>query len=476
MMSPAAGAPASGARGKAIGVSIAAAVGGFLFGFDSSAINGAVDSISSHFELNPFLTGFIVSIALLGCAAGAWYAGRLADSWGRRRVMLLAAVLFVISSLGSGFTFSVPDLLIWRVLNGLSIGTASVIAPAYISEVAPAATRGALGSLQQLAITIGQLVVLTSNKSLAGAAGGASDNLWLGVEAWRWMFLVGVIPAAVYGVLAFLIPESPRYLVLRGQFDQARGVLSRVSGETDPEGKTEEIRATLQKEHRSSFADLRGPRFGLHALVWVGIGMAALQQLVGINAIFYYSTTLWKSVGFSESSSFTTSVITAGINVVMTVVAMLFVDKVGRRKLLTIGSIGMFVSLVLTAVAFSQQVGSGDAVSLPGMYGPLALVGANAFVVFFALSWGPIMWLMLAEMFPNRMRAMALALGTATNWIFNFIVTFAFEPMTEKVGLSWLYGIFAFFALVSLIFVRRAVPETKQMELEEMTGETHQAG
>src|SRR5699024_9416965 len=294
------------------------------------------------------------------------------------------------------------DLLIWRVLNGLSIGTASVIAPAYISEVAPAATRGAFGSLQQLAITIGQLVVLTSNKTLAGAAGGASDTLWLGVEAWRWMFLVGVVPAAVYGVLAFLIPESPRYLVLRGQLDQARGVLADVSGEPDPAGKTEEIRKTLQKEHRSSFADLRGPRFGLHALVWVGIGMAALQQLVGINAICYYSTTQWKSVDFSESSSYSTSVITAIINVAITEVAMLFVDRVVRRKLLTIGSIGMFVALVLTTVAFSQQVGSGDDVSLPGAYGPLALVGANAFVVFFALSWGPIMWLMLAEMFPNQ--------------------------------------------------------------------------
>ncbi|WP_406134927.1 sugar porter family MFS transporter [Streptomyces sp. NBC_01089] len=460
--------------GKAVGISIAAAVGGFLFGFDSSVINGAVDALGSHFHLGSFLSGFVVSIALLGCAVGAWYAGRLADSWGRRRVMVLGAVMFIISSIGSATAFSVPDLMVWRVVGGLAIGIASVIAPAYISEVAPAKGRGALGSLQQLAITVGQLVVLSSNKGLAGAAGGASQNLWFGMAAWRWMFLVGVIPALVYGLLALLIPESPRYLVLKGEYGKAAGVLGRVTGESDPEGKVAQIRETLDKEHRSSFADIRGKRFGLHPLVWVGIIMAAFQQLVGINAIFYYSTTLWKSVGFSESSSFTTSVITAGINVVMTVVAMLFVDRVGRRRLLTIGSIGMFLSLLLTAVAFSQQHGSGDHVSLPGPYGPLALVGANAFVVFFALSWGPILWIMLAEMFPNRMRAMALAIGTASNWIFNFIVTFAFEPMTRQVGLSWLYGTFAFFALASFFFVRGKVPETKQRELESMTGETYQ--
>ncbi|MFG3103629.1 sugar porter family MFS transporter [Streptomyces sp. NPDC048182] len=464
---------AQGARGKALGVSIAAAVGGFLFGFDSSVINGAVDALSDHFSLGSFLSGFVVSIALLGCAVGAWYAGRLADSYGRRPVMLMGSAMFIISSVGSALAFSVPDLMVWRVIGGLGIGIASVIAPAYISEVAPASGRGALGSLQQLAITIGQLVVLSSNKGLAGAAGGASQDLWLGMQAWRWMFLVGVIPAAVYGILALSIPESPRYLVLRGEDEKAAGVLERVSGEPDGAAKVREIRETMREEHKSSFADIRGSRFGLHPLVWVGILMAAFQQLVGINAIFYYSTTLWKSVGFSESSSFTTSVITAGVNVVMTVVAMLFVDRVGRRRLLTIGSIGMCVSLLATAIAFSQQQGSGDDVTLPSPYGTIALLGANLFVVFFALSWGPILWIMLAEMFPNRMRAMALAIGTAANWIFNFLVTFSFEPATSHIGLSWLYGFFALCALLSFFFVIAKIPETNQRTLESMTGDTH---
>lgn len=467
------GSGAATRKGKALGVSIAAAVGGFLFGFDSSVINGAVDSLTSHFHLGSFLSGFVVSIALLGCAVGAWYAGRLADSWGRRNVMLLGAGMFIVSSVGSALAFDVPDLMVWRVIGGLGIGIASVIAPAYISEVAPAGGRGALGSLQQLAITVGQLVVLSSNKGLASAAGGASQDLWWGLQAWRWMFLVGVVPAAVYGVLAMTIPESPRYLVLKNRFDDAAGVLERISGEPDGRAKVDEIRQTLSKEHRSTFNDIRGPRFGLHPLVWVGIIMAALQQLVGINAIFYYSTTLWRSVGFSESSSYTTSVITAAVNVVMTVVAIMFIDRVGRRRLLTIGSVGMFLSLLLTAIAFSQQHGSGKGVSLPSPYGSLALVGANAFVVFFALSWGPVMWVMLAEMFPNRMRAMALAIGTASNWIFNFIVTFAFEPATRNVGLSWLYGAFALFAFLSFFFVRAKIPETKQQTLESMTGDTY---
>ncbi|MYT71860.1 sugar porter (SP) family MFS transporter [Streptomyces sp. PsTaAH-137] len=463
-----------GTRGKAIGIAVAAAVGGFLFGFDSSVINGAVESLTDQFTLGSFMSGFVVSIALLGCAAGAWFAGRLADRFGRRAVMVVGAVLFVLSSVGTATAFNVPSLLVWRVVGGLGIGVASVIAPAYISEIAPAKGRGALGSLQQLAITIGQLVVLSSNAVLSHWAGGPSRDLWWGIEAWRWMFLVGVVPAVIYGVLALLIPESPRYLVSRGRLDQAAEVLGRVSGETDPRAKVAEIQQTISAEHRPSFADIRGNRFGLHPLVWVGIIMAALQQLIGINAIFYYSTTLWHSVGFSTGDSFITSVITAGINVVMTVVAMLFVDRVGRRRLLTIGSIGMFVGLLMAAVAFSQQHGTGANVSLPGSWGPVALVGANVFVVFFALSWGPILWIMLAEMFPNRMRGYALAIGTASNWIFNFIVTFSFEPMTKHVGLSWLYGAFAFFAVVALVFTRTKVPETTGQELEAMTGEVHQ--
>lgn len=455
---------------KVIGVTIAAAVGGFLFGFDSSVVNGAVDSIQENFALSSFVTGFAVAIALLGCAVGAWFAGRLADSWGRKKVMLLGSALFVISSVGSGLAFSVPDLMLWRVLGGLGIGIASVIAPAYIAEIAPAKWRGALASLQQLAITIGIFAALLSDALLAGAADGASNDLWFGVEAWRWMFLVGVVPALVYGILATLIPESPRYLVGQHLDEEAAAVLANITGELHPDERVHEIRLTLRKEARSSFADIRGPKFGLQPIVWVGITMAVLQQLVGINAIFYYSTTLWRSVGFTEDQSFTTSVITAVINVAMTFVAILFVDRIGRRKLLMAGSIGMFVGLVMASVAFSQATGSGDEVSLPSPWGAIALVGANLFVIFFASTWGPIMWVMLGEMFPNRMRAMALGIGTAANWIANFAVTLAFPPLTSSVGLWVIYAGFALFAALSFLFVKSNIRETKGMELEDMLG------
>ncbi|KZF09606.1 MFS transporter [Rhodococcus sp. EPR-279] len=455
---------------KVIGVSIAAAVGGFLFGFDSSVINGAVDSIEDHFLLGSFTTGFVVAIALIGCAVGAWFAGSLADRWGRKKVMLLGSALFVISSIGSGLAFSVPDLMLWRVLGGLGIGIASVIAPAYIAEIAPAKWRGSLASLQQLAITIGIFAALLSDPLLAGAADGASNDLWFGIEAWRWMFLVGVVPALVYGLLATLIPESPRYLVGQHLDEEAARVLAEITGELHPDERIHEIRLTLRKESRSSFADIRGPKFGLQPIVWVGITMAVLQQLVGINAIFYYSTTLWRSVGFTEDQSFTTSVITAVINVVMTFVAILFVDRIGRRKLLMGGSIGMFAGLVMASVAFSQATGSGDDVTLPAPWGAIALVGANLFVIFFASTWGPIMWVMLGEMFPNRMRAMALGIGTAANWMANFAVTLAFPPLTSSVGLWVIYAGFALFAALSFFFVKAKIRETKGMELEDMLG------
>ncbi|MFC9762939.1 sugar porter family MFS transporter [Rhodococcus jostii] len=453
---------------KVIGVTVAAAVGGFLFGFDSSVINGAVDSIQGHFELGSFFTGFAVAIALLGCAVGAWFAGRLADRWGRKKVMLLGSVLFVVSSLGAGLAFSVPDLMLWRVLGGLGIGIASVIAPTYISEIAPARYRGALASLQQLAITLGIFAALLSDAVLQNAAGGASNELWLNLEAWRWMFIVGVIPAVVYGILALLIPESPRYLVGKHLDQEAADILANITGEVDPQERVSEIRLTLRHESTASFDDIRGPKFGLQPIVWVGIFMAIFQQFVGINAIFYYSTTLWKSVGFTENESFTTSVITAIINVGMTFVAILFVDRIGRRILLMVGSLGMFASLLMAAIAFSQATGSGDDVVLPSPWGAVALIGANLFVIFFASTWGPVMWVMLGEMFPNNMRAYALGISTAANWIANFTVTLAFPPLTRSVGLWFLYGLFAFFALLSFFFVRSKVRETKGMELEEM--------
>ncbi len=463
---------------RATAISIAAAVGGFLFGFDTSVINGAVDSIESHFSLSAGITGIVVAIALIGSAVGAWFAGNLADRWGRPRVMLVGAVLFLISSIGSGVAFSTWDLGLWRFIGGLGIGVASVIGPTYISEVAPAGLRGRLASLQQMAIVLGIFVALLSDAWLAGGNGGALAVKWFGLQAWRWMFLVGVVPSIIYGLLSLGIPESPRFLVARGKYDAAAKVLRRVLGETPDQIKdrVEEIRKSITREDKPSFRDLRGNRFGLLPLVWVGILLAAFQQLVGINVIFYYSTSLWKSVGFADSFSYTASVITSVTNVIVTVVAILLVDRIGRRILLMVGSLGMFVALGVMALGFAQATLVPDAKGvlapqLSGFWGVATLIAANLFVVFFGASWGPVMWVLLGEMFPNRIRAMAMAIATAANWIFNFLITVTFPPLRD-LSLGFTYGLYALFALLSFFFVLAKIPETKGMELEDMSMDT----
>ncbi|MFB9378263.1 sugar porter family MFS transporter [Kineococcus gynurae] len=468
--------PVAGERAtaKVVLISVVAAIGGFLFGFDTSVINGAVDAVTQQFGLSEALSGFAVSCALLGAAAGAWFAGGLADRRGRKAVMVAGAVMFAIGAIGSAFAFAVWDLVLWRVVGGVGVGLASVIAPTYIAEVAPARIRGRLASLQQLAITIGIFAALLSDAVIADSGGGAANETWFGWEAWRWMFLVGVVPAVVWGLLALGVPESPRFLVARGQLDKASDVLGQVLGVTDREAlqrKVSQIQTSLHREDRPSLRDLRGPRFGLHPVVWVGILLSFFQQGVGINVIFYYSTSLWQSVGFDESQAFTTSVITSVTNVAVTLIAIATVDRIGRKPLLIAGSTGMFAALTVMAVAFSQASGSGEDLTLPGAWGPVAVVAANVYVVCFGATWGPVVWVLLGEMFPNRIRAAALAVAAAAQWLANFAISTSFPSLAE-VGLQFAYGLYAVLALLSLVFVLRTVPETKGMELEDMGADT----
>jgi sugar porter (SP) family MFS transporter len=451
-------------------ISAAAALGGFLFGFDTAVINGAVDAVRGSFGLSAAAIGFAVSCALLGSALGAWYAGPLADRFGRVHTMRVAAVLLAVSALGSGLVHGVWDLVLWRVVGGIGVGVASVIAPTYIAEISPAHVRGRLGSLQQLAIVLGIFGALLSDAWLANTAGGAAQQLWLGLEAWRWMFLVAVVPALVYGALVFGVPESPRHLVARGRVDEARAVLRQVldlRSDAALDAKVRDIQQSLRTEARPRLRDLRGPRAGLLPVVWIGILLSVFQQFVGINVIFYYSSTLWHSVGFSEADSFTITVATSVVNVLVTLVAIALVDKVGRKPLLVVGSAGMTVTLGLMAWCFAHATGTGADLTLPGSWGPVALVAANAYVVFFGLSWGPMVWVLLGEMFPNRIRAIGLAVAAAAQWLANFAITATYPSLAEA-GLSLAYGLYAAFALVSLVFVVRAVRETKGMELEEM--------
>ena len=458
---------------RVVGISVAAALGGFLFGFDTSVINGAVDALSAQFDLGPALTGFAVSSALLGCVVGAWFAGPIAQRRGRVPVMVIAAILFLVSAIGSGLAVGVVDLIAWRIVGGLGVGAASVIAPAYIAEVSPAQVRGRLGSLQQLAIVLGIFAALLSDALFADLAGGAAQPFWLGLEAWRWMFIAEAVPALVYGLCALRLPESPRYLVARGRHDDAARVLRDFTGVRDTAPMIEEIRASLDTEQRGSLRDLRGDRLGLKPIVWVGILLSVFQQAVGINVIFYYSTTLWRSVGFGESDALTITVITSVTNIAVTIVAILLVDRIGRRPLLLVGSAGMALSLAAMAFAFSTATATTAAdgtasVALEEPMSTVALVAANAFVVFFGATWGPITWVLLGEMFPNRIRAGALAVAAAAQWIANFVVSTTF-PALADLGLTVAYGLYAAMAVLSFLFVLTMIPETKGRTLEQMT-------
>jgi len=452
---------------RAIGLSIAAAVGGFLFGFDSSVINGAVDSISEDFALNDVITGFVVAIALLGCAVGAIIAGNLSDRWGRLRVMFLGAIMFFVSSIGAGLAFSPWDLALWRVIGGLGIGIASVVAPAYIAEIAPRQVRGGLASLQQLAITIGIFAALLSDALLANAAGGADNVLWFGLEAWRWMFLVGVIPSAVYGILSFTVPESPRFLLAKGRRDEARAIFARLMPPADLDQTIRELQNAIESDRKNAGVSIRGPVLGLQRIVWVGIILSVFQQFVGINVIFYYSTSLWQSVGFDESDSFTISVVTSITNVLVTLIAIFLVDRIGRKPILLTGSVMMTLSLGLMSLSFVfSTTDASGAVTLPAPWGPIALVAANVFVVGFGASWGPLVWVLLGEIFPSRIRGKALGVAAGAQWIANFLVTISF-PALSALSLPFTYGMYAVFAALSFLYVAWRVPETKGMDIEQ---------
>ncbi|MER6467815.1 sugar porter family MFS transporter [Streptomyces collinus] len=451
--------------GHVIFIAAAAAMGGFLFGYDSSVINGAVEAIRDRYDVGPATLAQVIAIALIGCAIGAATAGRIADRIGRIRCMQIASVLFTISAVGSALPFALWDLAFWRIVGGFAIGMASVIGPAYIAEVAPPAYRGRLGSFQQAAIVIGIAISQLVNWGLLNAAGGNQRGQLMGLEAWQVMLGVMVIPAVLYGMLSFAIPESPRFLLSVGKRERAKAILAEVEGKgVDLDARVGEIEHAMRSEHRSTFKDLLGGGFFFKPIVWVGIGLSVFQQFVGINVAFYYSSTLWQSVGVDPTQSFFYSFTTSIINIVGTVIAMIFVDRIGRKPLALIGSAGMVVGLALEAWAFSYDLVDGK---LPATQGWVALVAAHVFVLFFALSWGVVVWVFLGEMFPNRIRAAALGVAASAQWIANWAITASF-PSLASWNLSATYVIYTVFAALSIPFVLKFVKETKGKALEEM--------
>lgn len=453
-------------------ISVIAALGGFLFGFDTAVISGAVDSIKSveyGFGLTSGELGFAVASVLFGSALGAWYAGVAAMKFGRVRVMLTAAVLFSVSALGSALAGSLWSFVVWRFIGGLGVGIAAVIAPAYIAEVAPAHLRGRLGSLQQLAIAIGLFISFVSNYALSNIAGSPNNELWGGLLAWRWMLLVELFPAVLYGIMALKLPESPRYLVTLGKDKEAADVLTKYVGESKPLEKVKEIRSSLGNlDDVVSVKNVLSSKTLFLPVVWVGIVIAFISQFTGINIILYYASSLWSAVGFSQSLSFAVPIGTTTIGVIMTVVGMFTIDRVGRRKLLLTGSVGMAIFLWITGFIFLNAEQTENGLLLAQNLAWMALISAHLFYIFFCFTWGPAVWVVLGELFPNRIRTTGLGISTCANWIGNIIVTWTFPPMLESFGLAPTYMFYGVCCAMSFFVVKKFLPETANRELEDM--------
>jgi SP family sugar:H+ symporter-like MFS transporter len=455
-----------------IGAIVAVAtIGGFLFGYDSGAVNGTQEGLRTAFDLGDEGLGFTVGSLLIGCFIGAFSAGRLADLMGRRKVMMLSAVLFLIGALVQGFAHTQVIFVVARIAGGMAVGAASVLSPAYISEVAPASIRGRLTTLQQIMIITGLTAAFVVNYFLADAAGASTAAHWAGIEAWRWMYLMQALPAAIFLVALLFIPESPRYLVGKGRDEKAHGVLSKLFGREVADGKLVEIRQTFSEDHRPRLSDLKSPSGGVRPIVWAGILLAVFQQLVGINVIFYYGATLWQLAGFTEDQSLQINIVSGFVSIAACFVTIAVIDKIGRKPLLLIGSAGMAVTLFVMVYVFANgTLDPAGNLQLSSELGWLALIAANLYVIFFNISWGPVMWVMLGEMFPNQIRGSALAVAGFAQWFSNYLIAQSFPIMARELGLAVSYSFYAVSAVISFFLVQRFIHETKGKELEEMQG------
>lgn len=455
-----------------IGAIVAVAtIGGFLFGYDSGAVNGTQEGLRSAFRLTDAGLGFTVGSLLIGCFIGAFFAGRLADLIGRRNTMILAALLFLVGALVQGWADVQALFVLARIAGGMAVGAASILSPAYISEVAPAAIRGRLTTVQQIMIITGLTAAFLVNYFLAASAGQSTASLWAGIEAWRWMYLMQALPAAIFLIALLFIPESPRYLVSKGRDKKAQGVLASLFGAGAAAAKLEEIRATFAADHRPRLSDIKAPGGGIRKVVWAGIMLAAFQQFVGINVIFYYGATLWQLAGFSEDQSLQINIVSGAVSIAACLLTIAVIDKIGRKPILLIGSAGMAVTLFALVYAFSQgTLDPAGKLQLPNRTGTLALVSANLYVIFFNFSWGPVMWVMLGEMFPNPIRGSALAVCGFVQWFTNYLIAQSFPVMAKNLGLTVSYTFYAVAAVISFFLVQRLVHETRGKELEQMSG------
>lgn len=437
-------------------VALTVAIGGFLLGFDATVISGVVPFIRDYFDLTgtngDLKLGWAVSSLGWGAMAGNAMAGVLSDRFGRRKVLICTAIAFMFSSLLAAFATSFAGFVTARIAGGLAVGAAILIAPVYIAEIAPASRRGGLVSLNQLMIVIGISASFFSNYFLLG----------MGEHNWRWMLGVQTVPAALYLILLLLVPESPRWLLMKGQDAQALDVLSRVAGAQQAQENLQQIRQSLTSKAVSrGFRGLLDRR--MRFIMLVAFGLAFFQQITGINAIFYYLPTIFAQAGGGVSDAFRQAVLVGLVNVGMTVVAIWLIDRLGRKPLLTIGIAGMALSLLTISWAFSQA--SDTALTLNPTLVLIAIIG---FVASFAISLGPVMWVLLSEIFPNEYRGAAISVVGFWNALVSASVTFVFPWELSTLGSAGTFLVYGIFASLALLFVLLFIPETKGRTLEEL--------
>jgi sugar porter (SP) family MFS transporter len=432
-------------RAYVVFVSVIAAIGGLLFGFDTAIIAGAVRFLKVRFALSSFGEGLAVSIVLVGCMAGTWIAGTASDRVGRKRFLLISASLFFVSAVGCAIPRHLTEFLVFRFVGGLAIGSASIICPLYISEIAPARIRGALVSINQMTIVTGILLAYFVNWILVGA----------GPSNWRWMFAAATVPAVIFFGLVLRVPESPRWLMKQGRDEEALEVLCRVNAPGPAAAEVLSIKETLALE-QGKLSELFKP--GFRTALLVGVVLAVFQQITGINAVIYYSPRFFETAGLARGAAILQSTIVGLVNVLFTIVAIALVDRVGRKPLLLTACGGMGVSFILLGAAFKFQLFSGG----------LVLVFTLLYIAFFAMAMGPIVWVVIAEIFPTRIRGQAMAIATVALWFADFVVSLSFPVIADKLHESFAFWLYAGMCVVDFIFMLFFLPETKGKSLEDI--------
>jgi MFS transporter, SP family, arabinose:H+ symporter len=442
-------------------LSLIAALGGFLFGFDTAVISGTHGFVTEQFNLNAMAEGWFVSVALLGCIFGVLIAGIFSDAFGRKPVLILSAILFSVSAIGCAVCATHTQLIIFRLFGGLGIGVASIISPMYISEIAIPRMRGMLVTLYQLAITVGILAAYLSNYWILTAVSKinfSTGSFWSWImveEMWRGMFGAEIIPALIFFFFLLLVPESPRFLMTKGKESKAHTILAQISGETTAQAEITEIKQSLQTKS-ASFGELFSP--GIFKALLIGISLAMFSQFSGINAIIYYGVKILKEAGFGAGDAFWGQVTIGIVNTLFTLVAIFTIDKFGRKPLLIFGVSGAVISLVMVGILFAVNNSSSV----------LLLIFILFYIACFAFSFGPVVWVILSEIYPTRIRGRAMGVATVTLWASNWIVGQFTPSLLETVNASGTFWLFALTCFPAIIVTWKLVPETKNTPLEQI--------